>query len=208
MIIKICGIRSLEAAQTAAEYGADLIGFVFAAGKRKIDVATVAAISAAVSGPGKVGVFVNQPLSEVLEIANRCRLDFIQLHGEENPDYSRALNRPVIRACRVGPNFTPATIANYPTEYLLFDSFVPGQAGGTGIAFDWQEFSLRIGRPQQKFLVAGGINPENVPAAIRILRPDGVDVSGGVETDGEKDLDKIRRFITAARSAAERSPSC
>ena len=208
MIIKICGIRTLEAAQTVAEYGADLIGFVFADGKRKIDVATAAAISAAVPGPGKVGVFVNQPLSEVLEIADRCRLDYLQLHGEEGPDYCRALNRPVIRACRVGPNFTPAAIANYPAEYLLFDSFVPGQAGGTGISFDWQTFRLRIGRPRQKILVAGGLTPDNVSEAIRILRPDGVDVSGGVETDGEKDLDKIRRFITAARLAAERSPSC
>ena len=208
MIIKICGIRTLEAAQTAAESGADLIGFVFADSKRKIDVATAAAISVAVKGPGKVGVFVNQPLSDVLEIADRCRLDYLQLHGEESPDYCRSLNRPLIRACRVGPDFTPATVADYPADYLLLDSFVPGQPGGTGIPFDWHAASLRIGRPRQKFLVAGGLTPENVPDAIRILNPDGVDVSGGVETDGVKDPDKIRRFIAAARSAAERRPSC
>ena len=208
MIIKICGIRSLEAAQTAAESDADLIGFVFAASKRQIDVASAAAIAAAVKGPGKVGVFVNQPLSEVLEIADYCRLDYLQLHGEESPDYCRALNRPVIRACRVGPDFTPATVADYPAEYLLLDSFVPGQPGGTGIPFDWHAVSLRIGRPRQQFLVAGGLTPENVSEAIRILNPDGVDVSGGVETDGVKDSNKIRRFIAAARSAAERRPSC
>jgi len=208
MLIKICGLRTIEAAQTAAESGADLIGFVFADSRRKIDVATAAAISSSVKGPGKVGVFVNQPLSEVLEISDRCRLDYLQLHGEESPDYCRSLNRPVIRACRVGPDFIPAEIADYPAEYLLLDSFVPGQPGGTGIPFDWRTVSLRIGRPRQKFLVAGGLTPENVPDAIRILNPDGVDVSGGVETDGVKDSDKIRRFIAAARSAAERRPSC
>jgi len=208
MLIKICGIRSLEAARTAAESGADLIGFVFADSKRKIDVATAATISAAVKGPGKVGVFVNQPLSEVLEIADRCHLDYLQLHGEESPDYCSSLNRPVIRACRVGPDFPPAAAADYPADYLLLDSFVPGQPGGTGIPFDWRAVSLRIGRPRQKFLVAGGLTPENVSDAIRILNPDGVDVSGGVETDGVKDSGKIRRFIAAARSAAERRPSC
>ena len=208
MIIKICGLRTLEAARIVAESGADLIGFVFANSKRKIDVATAATISAAVKGPGKVGVFVNQPLSEVLEIADHCRLDYLQLHGEESPDYCRSLNRPVIRACRVGPDFTPAAVTDYPADYLLLDSFVPGQSGGTGIPFDWRAVSLRIGRPRQKFLVAGGLTPENVPDAIRILNPDGVDVSGGVETDGVKDPDKIRRFIAAARSAAERKPSC
>ncbi len=208
MLIKICGICSLEAAQTAAESGADLIGFVFADSRRKIDMTTAAAISAAVKGPGKVGVFVNQPLSEVLEIADFCHLDYLQLHGEESPEYCRSLNRPVIRACRVGPDFTPATLADYPADYLLLDSFVPGQPGGTGLTFDWRSVSLRIGRPRQKFLVAGGLTPENVSEAIHILNPDGVDVSGGVETDGVKNPGKISRFIAAARSAAERRPSC
>ena len=208
MIIKICGIQTLEAAQTAAESGADLIGFVFANSKRKIDATIAASISVAVPGPGKVGVFVNQPLSEVLEIADRCRLDYLQLHGEESPEYCRSLNRPVIRACRVGPDFTPSTVADYPADYLLLDSFVPGQSGGTGIPFDWRAVSLRIGRPTQKFLVAGGLTPENVSEAIHILNPDGVDVSGGVETDGVKNPGKISRFIAAARSAAERRPSC
>ena len=208
MLIKICGIRTLEAAQAAAESGADLIGFVFADSRRKIDMTTAAAISAAVKGPGKVGVFVNQPLSEVLEIADFCHLDYLQLHGEESPEYCRSLNRPVIRACRVGPDFTPATLADYPADYLLLDSFVPGQPGGTGLTFDWRSVSQRIGRPRQQFLVAGGLTPENVSDAIRSLNPDGVDVSGGVETDGVKDPDKIRRFIAAARSAAERRPTC
>ena len=208
MIVKICGIRSLAAAQTAAQAGADWIGFVFAPSRRRIDPDTAAAISSAIVGPAKVGVFVDQPLSEVREIADHCRLDYIQLHGGESPDYSRCLNRPVIRACRVDSAFDPEQWAAYPAEYLLFDSFVPGQAGGTGTAFDWRETCGRIRQSRHKFLVAGGLTPENVADAIRILNPDGVDVSGGVETAGVKDPDKIRKFIAAARTAAERRQSC
>ena len=208
MIIKICGIRSLAAAQTAAQASADWIGFVFAPSRRRIDPDTAAIISASMVGPAKVGVFVNQPLSEVREIADHCRLDYIQLHGGESPDYSRCLNRPVIRACRVDSAFDPEQWAAYPAEYLLFDSFVPGQAGGTGTAFDWRETCGRIRQSRHKFLVAGGLTPENVADAIRILNPDGVDVSGGVETDGVKNPDKIRKFIAAARTAAEKRQSC
>ena len=208
MIVKICGIRSSAAAQTAAQAGADWIGFVFAPSRRHIDPDTAAMISASMVGPAKVGVFVDQPLSEVREIADHCRLDYIQLHGGESPDYSRCLNRPVIRACRVDSAFDPEQWAAYPAEYLLFDSFVPGQAGGTGTAFDWRETCGRIRQSRHKFLVAGGLTPENVADAIRILNPDGVDVSGGVETAGVKDPDKIRKFIAAARTAAERRQSC
>ena len=208
MIVKICGIRSSAAAQTAAQAGADWIGFVFAPSRRHIDPDTAAMISASMVGPAKVGVFVDQPLSEVREIADHCRLDYIQLHGGESPDYSRCLNRPVIRACRVDSAFDPEQWAAYPAEYLLFDSFVPGQAGGTGTAFDWRETCGRIRQSRHKFLVAGGLTPENVADAIRILNPDGVDVSGGVETDGVKNPDKIRKFIAAARTAAERRQSC
>ena len=208
MIVKICGIRSSAAAQTAAQAGADWVGFVFAPSRRHIDPDTAAMISASMVGPAKVGVFVDQPLSEVREIADHCRLDYIQLHGGESPDYSRCLNRPVIRACRVDSAFDPEQWAAYPAEYLLFDSFVPGQAGGTGTAFDWRETCGRIRQSRHKFLVAGGLTPENVADAIRILNPDGVDVSGGVETAGVKNPDKIRKFIVAARTAAERMQSC
>jgi len=207
MLIKICGIRSLTAAQTAQEAGADLIGFVFAASRRQIAVARAASICKSVCGPGKVGVFVNQPLGEVNAIAEQCQLDYIQLHGDEPAEYRRSLNRPLIRAVRVGPGFNPASLETEPGSWLLLDSFVAGQQGGTGITFDWQATRRLIDRPRQKFFVAGGLNAANVADAIRILRPHGVDVSGGVETDGTKDPDKIRQFIAAARSA-ERNHLC
>lgn len=207
MLIKICGIGSMVDAQAAKEFGADLIGFVFAASRRQIDVATAAEICQAVPGPGKVGVFVNQPLAEVKAIAEQCPLDYIQLHGDEPAEYRRHLNRPLIRAVRVGPGFNPASLETDPGSWLLLDSFVTGQQGGTGIPFDWLAASKLIGRSQQKFFVAGGLNAANVAEAIRILLPDGIDVSGGVETDGVKDPEKIHQFIAAAR-AAERNHLC
>ena len=207
MLIKICGIRSLAAAQTAHEAGADLIGFVFAASRRQIDLAGASSICRSVAGPGKVGVFVNQPLEEVNSIAEQCQLDYIQLHGDEPAEYHRNQNRPLIRAVRVGPGFNPAALETEPDSWLLLDSFVAGQQGGTGITFDWQTTRRLIGRPRQNFFVAGGLNAANVAEAIRILLPDGIDVSGGVETDGTKDPDKIRQFIAAARTA-ERTHLC
>ncbi len=207
MLIKICGIRSLADALAALEFGADLIGFVFAASRRQIDVATAAGICKSVAGPGKVGVFVNQPLEVVNAIAEQCQLDYIQLHGDESAKYRRNLNRPLIRAVHVGPGFNPAALDTQTDSWFLLDSYVTGQPGGTGVAFDWQAASTLIGRPQHTFFVAGGLNAANVTEAIRILRPDGIDVSGGVETDGIKDPAKIRQFIAAAR-AAERNHLC
>ena len=207
MLIKICGIRSLAAAQTAQEAGADLIGFVFAASRRQIDLASASRICKSVAGPGKVGVFVNQPLAEVKAIAEQCPLDFIQLHGDEPAEYRSNLNRPLIRAVRVGPDFDLSMLETEPGSWLLLDSFVAGQQGGTGIPFDWLAASKLIGQSQHKLFVAGGLNAANVTEAVRILRPDGIDVSGGVETDGVKDPEKIRQFIAAAR-AAERNHLC
>ena len=209
MIVKICGITSLDAARAAFEYGADLIGLVFAPSRRRIEVTQAAAIAAELPRLSRVGVFVNQPLSEVQNIADKCDLDFIQLHGDEDEAYCQSLQRPIIRAVRVGADFSVGSFANYAhCSYTLLDTYIAGQAGGTGISFDWQKIRNRIGRPRQRFIVAGGLTPETVEKAILTLQPDGVDVSGGVETNGIKDLEKMRKFIAAARQAARRSSEC
>lgn len=209
MLVKICGITTLEAAQAAAECGADLIGFVFAPSRRRIDPAAAADIVAKFPAVRRAGVFVNQPLAEVQAITAQCRLDFIQLHGDETADYCRAMPKPVIRAIRVGADFQLAALANGPDcDYVLLDTLVTGQYGGTGVSFDWQKLAQQLVRPGKPFLLAGGLTVENVAQAIHVLNPDGVDVSGGVETAGCKDPDKIRRFIAAARQAAERSQAC
>ena len=203
MLVKICGIMAVEAALAAQEYGVDLLGFVFAASKRQISVETAAHIAGQTNGIDRVGVFVNQPLAEVKEIAERCRLDYVQLHGDETPEYCRAVGRPVIKAFRVGSGGNIGQIDDYQVDWVLLDSFVPGQAGGTGTTFDWRQTQAITSQIRQPFLVAGGLGPDNVQEAIRILRPAGVDVSGGVETDGVKDTEKIRRFITAAKEAGK-----
>ncbi len=109
----------------------------------------------------------------------------------------------------VGPGFDPAAAAAaHPAEYILLDSLVPGQAGGTGVAFDWRQArDITAGLPGP-FLVAGGLTPANVGDAIRILKPAGVDVSGGVEIADAKDATKIHEFVAAARAAQERGEPC
>ncbi|EGO65819.1 phosphoribosylanthranilate isomerase [Acetonema longum] len=202
MLVKICGITRLEDARAARQYGADMIGFVFADSRRRIEVREAARIAQEVRGIGKAGVFVDQPLEEVRQIAVQCQLDYIQLSGGEPAEYCRQLNRPVIKAVRIGSGEPDREgWESFPADWLLFDSFVPGQAGGSGRTFDWaglREITRRISKP---FLVAGGLNGVNVPEAINILRPYGVDVSSGVETDGVKDQAKIRDFILSAKAA-------
>ena len=201
MIIKVCGITSMDIAQAAKDYGADLIGFVFAESRRRIKVKKAVEIGQQVKGIGKVGVFVNKPLKEVQEIAYCCQLDFVQFHGEETPEYCQSVGRPFIKAFRVGPDIDIKVLETYHADWILLDSFSPGQYGGTGISFDWQAMQGFTRQIKSPLLVAGGLTAENVEEAIRTFSPGGVDVSGGVETDGKKDIVKIRDFIIAARRA-------
>lgn len=183
-------------------YGADLLGFVFAESRRRITPENAELIAREITGVGKVGIFVNSPLQEVQEIANRCRLDFVQLHGEEPPDYCRALKIPVIKAFRVqDEGFDPAEMDAYGVDLVLLDTYCPGNYGGTGVTFDWRRTAESCRQLKTPFIVAGGLTPYNVAEAVSMLLPSGVDVSGGVETAGQKDVEKIGRFIQAARSA-------
>lgn len=185
----------------AKNLGADLIGFVFAESKRRIAVPAAVNIARKVAGIGKVGVFVDQPLAVVQEIAELCGLDYVQLHGKETPEYCRQIKTPVIKALRVDDHFNPALLKDYQVDWLLLDSFVPGQVGGTGVAFDWRQTREAVGQIKTRFLLAGGLTQSNVTEAIRVLQPGGVDVSGGVESDGRKDVEKIGRFISAVKMA-------
>jgi phosphoribosylanthranilate isomerase len=193
-------VLSLEIAQVVKEYGADLLGFVFADSRRRITLEKAQSIAQEVKGVGKVGVFVNAPLHEVQDIVRSCKLDMVQLHGDESPEYCQALRLPVIKAVRVGGALQIENIKAFNVDSLLLDTYTPGRYGGTGVAFDWASAQDMCRRLQTKVLIAGGLMPHNVAEAIRILNPEGVDVSGGVETNGEKDVEKIRRFIIAARS--------
>ncbi|MBE0466871.1 MAG: phosphoribosylanthranilate isomerase [Candidatus Desulforudis sp.] len=200
-LVKICGIQDADSAHVAAEAGADLLGFVFAPGRRRIAPETARSIVQSLASPVQtVGVFVDEDPAEVQRIADYCGLSAVQLHGRESPAYCRRFTVPVIKALRVGS--TPGELdraVEYPVWALLVDTLVPGQAGGTGRTFDWNLLTARtFSRP---LVLAGGLNSANVQEAITTVRPYAVDVSSGVETAGRKDPVKIRDFIKLAKEA-------
>lgn len=201
MIIKICGIQTLEDAQVARQSGADMIGFVFAPSRRYLAPKAAAAICKESSGIAKVGVFVDEHPDLVNEIADLCGLDYVQLHGSETPEYITEIRYPVIKAFRFDSQFQAERVNTYKTAMGLIDSYQHGVAGGTGITFPWEKARSIFSQIQLPLLIAGGLSIENVDEAIMVLRPYGIDVSGGVEEDGIKSAAKIYAFVTQVRKA-------
>jgi len=208
--IKICGIREEVHALAAVEAGADFIGFVFAPTRRQVSPAKareiVDTVKKSSSAIKTVGVFVDTPASEVNRIADFCGLDWVQLSGNESWEYCRQIARPIIKAIRIGQQLREEINAELtvglktlsPQRFItLLDSQVEGKYGGTGITFNWR-LAQQVAK-EFPVIIAGGLNPENVAQAIEIATPWGVDVSSGVETDGTKDIAKIKAFIEAVR---------
>lgn len=201
MKVKICGITTLEAGETAVNFGADAIGFVFAKSKRKISKEKAKAIAEKLPEDViKVGIFVNESAQEIENIAKMVGLTHIQLHGDETEAFSRELSLPVIKAVSFEGNESLSAYQTYPCEYLLLDSPKGKYRGGNGTTFDWGKVDLRC-LEGKKIILAGGLHSGNVEQAIRTIKPSMVDVSSGVETEGQKDLDKIRSFIEKAKAA-------
>ncbi|MBE3571365.1 MAG: phosphoribosylanthranilate isomerase [Moorella humiferrea] len=203
--IKICGIRSYEEARMVLDAGIDVMGFVFAPSPRRINPETAREIIQRLPPfTTTVGVFVNEPRYSLLEIASFCRLDVLQLHGDEPPEYCRGISQRVVKALRVKDAGFLQVMDHYPDVHgFLLDTYVPGVAGGSGRSFNWElaKGATARGKP---IILAGGLTPENVGKAIQIIRPYAVDVAGGVETDGRKDLKKILSFVRAVREAEKR----
>jgi phosphoribosylanthranilate isomerase len=213
-VVKICGLRQPEHAEVAAAAGADLIGFIFAPARRQVSAATARSCIAAAraAAPGRnlfaIGVFVDAPASEVARIAHESNIDAIQLHGSETPESLQNLPAPVLKAFRPRPEVNAAHVVTEINRYrsgstppvgILIDGYAEGVLGGTGARADWRR-AKEIGATLP-FLLAGGLDPDNVGAAIREVRPLGVDVSSGVEIDGVKTAGRIQEFIHAARKA-------
>jgi len=199
--VKICGITDLKTALYSAEAGADALGFVFAPSTRRISPeAARIIISELPSKIFKIGVFVNSPIEEVQQITEFCRLDIVQLHGEESQDYCRQVSGKVIKAFNAqSPLF--GLIDTYPVDAVLVDACLPGKVGGTGTVFDWKILaSVKRSKP---VILAGGLNQSNIKEAVLTVRPDGVDVSSGVETDQKKDPEKILRFINLVKGVTQ-----
>lgn len=212
MRTKICGITRGEDAEAAAHAGAWAIGLNFyPQSPRYIELGEAELIAAAMKRRLEVaGVFVDANLGRVADVAERCDLTLIQLHGDEGPAFcaevARRTGAKVIKAFRVR---SPAEIRGseaYKTDYYLFDAYRPGTAGGTGESFDWELIAGR--RSTVPAIVAGGLTPDNVGEAIAVSQPWAVDVAGGVEdgNPGVKDHDLIERFIAQAHEAGAALP--
>lgn len=210
--VKICGISDAAQVRVIAQFGADFIGVVLAPSPRRVTPQKAKEIAATARQYGLpvVGVFVNTPPDEVNRTAAECGLDWVQLSGDEGWDECLRIERPLIKAVHLAPDWDEARLLAHLEEgrralgersclYLL-DTFAEQKYGGTGQSFAWE--IARRAAAEYLVIIAGGLNPENVAGVVAGLKPWGVDVSSGVESEGNKDISKIKAFIKAARSAA------
>jgi len=201
LIVKICGVTTPEDAARAVEAGADAIGVnLWPGSKRFVEPAAARDVLAVVpDGVLKVGVFVDAPFDEVERRIDELELDRAQLHGDESPAHFGRLDARLIRVVRVRNEASFETEAGWSPALWLYDAFVESFGGG-GVPAPWP---LIAGRARRPFLLAGGLTPGNVAAAIAATNPDGVDVASGVESAlRRKDHAKVAAFIAAARAAA------
>ena len=200
--IKICGLTRTEDIDVVNEFMPDYIGFVFAKSRRQVSAEQAKELKNKLRPAIKaVGVFVNEKPENIAEIANQGIIDLIQIHGDEDAAYCAQLRKltqaPIIKVVRVEREDDLAGIEEFDCDYYLFDTLSSKDYGGTGKTFDHSIlYNKGIKKP---FFVAGGLNQDNVAAVIEVIKPFGVDASGGVETDGIKDANKIKEFIKQGR---------
>ena len=195
--VKICGLSTKGAIEAAVSAGADYIGFVFAPSKRQVTLAQAAELAKLIpSHIQKVGVFVSPSREELLEAIEKIGLDLVQIHGQVADDLFENLPCASIQAMQVDGN---GHVPNSQADYLLFDAPV----AGSGQTFDWGQ--LDTTELSQSFFIAGGLNEANVEEAIQHFTPYAVDVSSGVESNGQKDHEKIRRFIERVKNGISRT---
>ena len=204
--VKICGITNYKDAEAACRFGADALGFVFAKSPRRITPDKAKDIIKKLPPHiVTVGVFVDENREKVLKIARDCRLDCLQLHGNESPGYCKELKKcyKIIKAVRVSDKESLKKLKGYDVDAFLLDSYVKGKKGGTGRKFDWalaaeaKKLGRRVRAP---VILAGGLDPVNIEDAIRRVKPYAVDASSGLESSpGRKNHGFVKKFIEKAR---------
>jgi phosphoribosylanthranilate isomerase len=199
--VKICGITNSEDALLSAKFGADALGFNFyAKSPRYIAPEKAREISERLPPEIlKVGVFVNESPDKICEIAETAKLDAIQLHGEETPEFINELkaktNLEIIKAFRASPEFKPEDVLQYEVDAILLDAYSPQEHGGTGEIFDW-EIAKKVQEIFPKMYLAGGLSAENVAEAIKSVQPFAVDACSCLESEkGKKNSEKVKSFI-------------
>lgn len=203
--IKICGITEKEALQAAVQNGAQFAGFVFYPKSPRNVLPESAAQMIDGAAIKTVGLFVDPDDHALTRVLQTVRIDMIQLHGNETPSRVAAIKshfkKPVMKALRIATKDDAATASNYPmADWLLFDAKVDGVQGGSGRTFDWT--ILQNFKSSKPWMLAGGLHAQNVGDALRLLKPDAVDVSSGVESaPGVKDTGKIAEFVNSVRHA-------
>ncbi len=193
MWMKICGITRREDAAKAEEFGADAVGFIFAESPRQVDINTAEKLCSNIKIP-RVGVFVNEELKKIMRIRKRCNLDIIQLHGDESPEFCKSLGGTIIKAVRVKNERSIEQIQTYTNVWkILLDTYVPGQAGGTGKQIDNRFLAFM---DLSNIILAGGITPDNIDIILQKYAPFGLDISSGIEdSPGKKNIGKMEYVI-------------
>ena len=199
--IKICGLTQNADVEAVNHWLPDYIGFVFAPSRRRVTPEAASLLRAGLDERIQVvGVFVNEAVSAVATLCDAGVIDAVQLHGDEDEVYIESLRDriscPVIKAVRVRSPEQILQAEKLPCDFLLLDTFQQGQYGGSGKTFDYSQ----IPPLRKSFFLAGGLDLGNIVQAVATCLPYGVDVSSGVETDGSKDREKIRRIIQAVRN--------
>ena len=202
MKVKICGITEIEDALWAVKSGVDALGFIFASSPRRISMKQARRIINAIPPFIKtVGVFVNEDAAAIREHINYCGLDLVQLHGDEPPEFCRALMPRAIKAFRIRDASSLQTCAGYQANVraLLLDAYAKDKVGGTGQTFDWQ-LAVQIKQTGIPVILSGGLGPSNIEEAIRVVRPYAVDVNSGVEKrPGKKNHELMRQLMDKIR---------
>jgi phosphoribosylanthranilate isomerase len=204
--VKSCGTTNVEDARLAAELGAWAIGMIFWPGSpRRCDPEVGEEIGAELRRRLQlVGVFVNATLDEVADLADRSSLAIVQLHGDEGPAFCREVSRrtgcKVMKAMRVKDAGSIRALGSYEVDYHLLDAYVPGHRGGTGETFQWE--LVEAHDRHVPLVLSGGLDPDNVAAAIAATHPFAVDSASGTEASpGRKDPAKLEAFVEAVRQA-------